>query len=89
MTTSPTNYFLLVYNLDTHEVQVEEWHDDDVGAAAAYSERERQYQDRDEIEVVLVGADSFETIKTTHSHYFVQRTGDLFEQLAQELLARD
>ncbi len=87
MTTGPTNYFLLVYNLATREVEIEEWHGDDVGAAARYSERERELQYNDDIEVVLVGADSLDTIKITHSHYFVKETGDLFEQLARELLA--
>jgi hypothetical protein len=87
MTTGPTNYFLLVYNLATREVEIEEWHGDDVGAAARYSERERELQNNDDIEVVLVGADSLDTIKVTHSHYFVKETGDLFEQLARELLA--
>jgi hypothetical protein len=87
MTTGPTNYFLLIYNLATREVKIEEWHADDVGAASRYSEREREFQQDDDIEVVLVGADSLDTIKVTHSHYFVKETGDLFEQLARELLA--
>lgn len=87
MTTGPTNYFLLIYNLATREIEIEEWHDDDIGAAARYSEREREFQHDDDIEVVLVGADSLDTIKVTHSHYFVKETGDLFEQLARELLA--
>lgn len=85
--TGPTNYFLLVYNLATRAVEIEEWHDDDVGAAARYTEREHEFQDDDGIEVVLVGADSLDTVKVTHSHYFVKTTGDLFEQLARELLA--
>ncbi|HEX4806245.1 MAG TPA: hypothetical protein VFU94_10105 [Conexibacter sp.] len=87
MTTGPTNYFLLTYDLATRAVEIEEWHDDVEGAAARYSERERELQDRDDIEVVLVGADSLDTVKVTHSHYFVKTTGDLFEQLARELLA--
>ncbi len=87
MTTGPTNYFLLIYNLATRAVEIEEWHADDVGAAARYTEREREFQDDENIEVVLVGADSLDTVKVTHSHYFVKTTGDLFEQLARELLA--
>lgn len=88
MSTGPTNYFLLIYHLGTRAVEVEEWGSDDVGAAAAYTEREQRFQDTEDVEVVLVGADSLETVKLTHSHYFVQTTGDLFEELARELLAQ-
>jgi hypothetical protein len=86
MSNGPTNYFLLTYNLATRAVEVEEWHDDVDGAAARYTERERELHGDGDIEVVLVGADSLDTVKVTHSHYFVKTTGDLFEQLARELL---
>jgi hypothetical protein len=88
MTTGPTNYFILTYNLATREVEVDEWGADDVGAAAAYTVREQQFQDHDDVEVVLVGADSLDTVKLTHSHYFIQTTSDLLEELTRELLAR-
>lgn len=88
MSTGPTNYFLLIYNLSTRAVDVEEWGSDDVGAASAYTDCEQRFQDSEDVEVVLVGADSLETVKLTHSHYFVQTTGDLFEELARELLLR-
>jgi hypothetical protein len=52
--------------------------------AAHYSLREGRYADDAMIEVVLLGADSEETIHKTHSHYFVERTGDLFERLLTE-----
>ncbi len=87
MSRGPTNYFILTYNLSTRNVEVEEWFSDDVGAAAAYSEREQMYQEVDDVEVVLVGADSLDTVKLTHSHYFMQTTGDLLEELARELLS--
>jgi hypothetical protein len=63
--TDSANYFLLVYNLSTAGVQVEDYGSDGAVAVAEYSLRERP-----EIEVVLVGADSLETVKKTHSHYF-------------------
>jgi hypothetical protein len=87
MSQGPTNYFLLIYNLSTRALEIEEFGADDVGAAAAYTECEQRFQDFDDVEVVLVGADSLETVKLTHSHYFVQTTGDLFEELARELLS--
>lgn len=88
MSTGPTNYFLLTYDLSTREVQVEEWHGDLHGATAAYTDREQSFEHNDDIEVVLVGADSLETIQVTHSHYFVKQTGDLVEELVRELLAQ-
>jgi hypothetical protein len=87
MSAGPTNYFLLIYNLSTRDLDIEEFGADDVGAASAYTECEQRFQDFDDVEVVLVGADSLETVKLTHSHYFVQTTGDLFEELARELLS--
>ena len=39
-------------------------------AARIYSECEAEYRDREGFEFVLVGADSIETIRKTHSHYF-------------------
>jgi hypothetical protein len=52
--------------------------------AAHYSLLEGRYADDAMIEVVLLGADSEETIHKTHSDYFVERTGDLFERLLTE-----
>lgn len=43
---------------------------DSVEAAAAYEDAERRFADRDDIEVVLIGSDSLETIKFTHPNYF-------------------
>jgi hypothetical protein len=39
-------------------------------AAAAYEAAELEHGDDRNIEIVLVGADSLETIKRTHGHYF-------------------
>lgn len=41
-------------------------------AAAAYAEAETEYQDSPDMEIVLVGADSIETIYKTHGHYFAE-----------------
>jgi hypothetical protein len=79
--TESTNYFLLVYDVSTAGLQVEEYGSDGPTAATEYSLRERQYRDRPEIEVVLVGADSLETVKKTHSHYFSVPTESLLAGL--------
>jgi hypothetical protein len=39
-------------------------------AASAYAELEREHRDDPNVEIVLVGADSIETIKRTHGNYF-------------------
>ena len=79
--TELTSYFLLVYNVSTADVRVEEYGSDGATAAAEYSLREHQYREQPEIEVVLVGADSLETVKKTHSHYFSVPTESLLAGL--------
>lgn len=63
-------HFLLVYDLDAQRL-IDQLHlDDGDEAARAYSRLERTYQGRKDLEIVLVGADSIETIRQTHAHYF-------------------
>jgi hypothetical protein len=35
-----------------------------------YSAKEEEYRDRKDIEIVLVGSDSIETVRMTHANYF-------------------
>jgi hypothetical protein len=67
-------HFLIVYSLkDAKLVHLEAFEDDVDRATAAYSEMEREYRDRDDhqnFEIVLVGADSLDTLHVTHSRYF-------------------
>ncbi len=63
-------HFLLVYDLNRRELLEQEPYDDAEEAAAAYADAEAKYRGRDDLEVVLVGADSIETIRRTHAHYF-------------------
>lgn len=67
--TGPTQYFILVYDLAMRHVEVHEYGDDVEQANAAYSTLEDQHAGG-KFEIVLVGADSIETIKRTHSPYF-------------------
>jgi hypothetical protein len=63
-------HYLLVYNIDLgHLVDCTEFHDS-ARAVAEYSELERKYAGQGNFEIVLVGADSIETIKRTHGQYF-------------------
>lgn len=77
---TPERYFLLTYDLQAHEVTVEGFDNDFERAAGMYSLLEERYAEEDRIEVVLVGADSIETIHKTHSHYFAKSADDLLEQ---------
>lgn len=65
----PTQYFILVYDLAMRHVEVHEYRNDVEGANAAYSQLEDEHAGG-KYEIVLVGADSIETIKRTHSPYF-------------------
>jgi hypothetical protein len=65
----PTQYFILVYDLAMRHVEVHEYGADVDQANAAYSVLEDEHAGG-KFEVVLVGADSIDTIKRTHSPYF-------------------
>jgi hypothetical protein len=65
----PTQYFILVYDLAMRHVEVHEYGSDVDSANAAYSQLEDAHAGG-KYEIVLVGADSIETIKRTHSPYF-------------------
>lgn len=76
-------HFILVYRLERAEADVTPFGTDYEAALEAYSEREREARDKgeeDEVDIVLVGADSIETIQKTHSSYFELRTGSGFDQ---------
>jgi len=67
-----TIHFLLVYSYDEQRLIDKREFKDAAEAAAAYRAAEDQYRGRtDEFEVVLVGADSLDTIHKTHGHYFL------------------
>jgi hypothetical protein len=63
-------HYLLIYNIDLgHLVDCKEFSDSAL-AVAEYSALERKYAGQGSFEIVLVGADSIETIKRTHGQYF-------------------
>ena len=69
--------FLLVY--ETRRRRLRQWEEFDSRdeAAAAHSELQAEYRDRlDDFEIVLVSADSFDTIKLTHPHFFSRAHSD-------------
>ena len=67
----PIQHFLLVFDHEQgHLIDTEEFGTDGDAALAAYAAKEREYRDRDRIEIVLVGSDSLETVRFTHANYF-------------------
>jgi hypothetical protein len=72
---APLLHFLLIYNVDEHElIAADDLGRDTDAAVEKYAACEREYRDQPGIEIVLIGADSLDTVKQTHSHYF---PGDL------------
>ena len=63
-------HFLLVYDRRRQVLDSQEAFDDADRANAAYQELEQRYRSSPDMEIVLVGADSIETIYRTHGHYF-------------------
>lgn len=64
-------HFLLIF--DHEQGQLLNWVEfgaDSDAAVAAYADSEREYQNHPRIEIVLIGSDSFETVKATHANYF-------------------
>jgi ppGpp synthetase/RelA/SpoT-type nucleotidyltranferase len=75
---SRSNNWLIIYNW--HEARFVNWMSlgtDAEAAAERYGDYERRYPFEDGYEVVLIGADSAETIRHTHAHYFGSSPNDL------------
>lgn len=86
--TDQVRHFILIYDRSVGALREEIpfGHDSDA-AVGAYSALEEQYRDNKGIEIVLVGADSFDTIRKTHANYFADSRADLItEPLLRDLL---
>ena len=76
--------FLIVYDHDARkQISLEEFRNT-AQALKAYGEREEQYRNNPRLEVVLLGADSINAIKVTHSNYF-EDTADALDDLLASL----
>lgn len=63
-------HFLIVFDHASQELIDVKQFGDPKAAVRAYEEAEAVHRDQDNLEIVLVGADSLETIHSTHGHYF-------------------
>lgn len=78
-----TIHFLLVYSHSEQKLLESVPIVDRDDATQAYNAAEARYRGRsDEFEIVLVGADSIDTVMKTHGHYF----GTVDDTFFQELL---
>ncbi len=75
-------HFILIYDHAQQKlVETLDFGSRGTAAAATYGELEQKYREQKGIEIVLVGADSLETIRSTHAHYFSESAADPFETL--------
>jgi hypothetical protein len=81
MSPDEIKHFLVSYDLDTGKTEVEPFGTDYDAAQAAYAEAEQANAEDEKLDIVLLSADSLETIKQTHSSYFNGGTHRLEELL--------
>jgi hypothetical protein len=70
VTNADIQHFLVIYDIAAGQANVKRYGADYDTALEAYEQAEETYRGRDDLDVVLLGADSIETIKKTHSSYF-------------------
>jgi hypothetical protein len=84
-------HFLVIYDISAGEASVDGRFSTDYDAALeAYAAAEATYRGRDDVEVVLLSADSIDTIKKTHSSYFdtrERRAETFFSSAVEEIIA--
>lgn len=81
MSPDEIKHFLVTYDLATGKTKVQPFGTDYGAAQAAYAEAERENADDEKLDIVLLSADSLETIKQTHSSYFNGGNRELKELL--------
>lgn len=66
----PLIHFLLVYDRRRQKLVVQRPFSNSEEAVMAYEKMEQEHRDDSHMEIVLVGADSIETVMLTHGNYF-------------------
>lgn len=78
-------HFLVIYDIPNAHADVQPFDTDYVAALDAYSKAEHEHRDDKEVEVVLLGSDSYEAIQRTHSSYFMLAGKHADDRVAAEL----
>ncbi len=84
MNTDEIRHFLVIYDVRAGKATVQEF-DDYVEALSAYTSIEKENLGSADFDIVLLGADSLQTIKRTHSSYFETTEGG-FERFLPDVL---
>jgi len=86
VSTKQIKNFLIVYDIEHSLAHVEPFELDHDAALTAYAEAEARFRDDTNVEVVLLGSDSRETLERTHSSYFELADKHVDRVVARELL---
>lgn len=78
-------HFLVTYDPESRKTKVEEFGTDYDAAQSAYAKAEQDSGIGTKLDIVLLSADSLETIKQTHSSYFNGKDSPGFKNLLAEL----
>ena len=84
MTQTPIKHFLVIYDIANGLAHVDQFERDYDAALAAYGQAEKMHRHDENVEVVLLGSDSLDTLARTHSSYF-----ELAERHVDRLVGRD
>jgi hypothetical protein len=85
MSPADIKHFLVIYDIPAQAADVRPFGEDYEAAVAAYAEAERQHRDDPDVEVVLFGSDSAETLERTHASYFELREKHIDQVVGREL----
>ena len=79
MTEVDIKHFLVIYDVPAGMAQVTPFGTDYDAAIEAYGDAEHAAQEHDDnVDIVLLSADSLDTVKRTHSSYFETKTFERF-----------
>lgn len=87
MSAKDLNHFLVLYRISLAKAEVTAFGHDYGVALDAYNLSEEEHRDDPDVEVVLLGSDSLETLKRTHSSYFELSEKSIDQVVAQVLSA--
>ena len=85
MSERQVKHFLVVYDISVGEAQVVPFDNDYEAALEAYNNLEQEHRKDANVEVVLLGSDSIDTLHRTHSSYFKLHEHHIDQMVAREL----
>jgi hypothetical protein len=85
MSERQVKHFLILYDILLGEATVTPFDKDYESAVSAYERLEQEHREDPNVEVVLLGSDSIDTLRRTHSSYFELREHHIDQVVAREL----